>query len=587
MNLPDYLPAPAELTAEEILAARATLTAWLAAAQPELDTAPNTPFGDLFLTPAARMAAAENVAAKRLLGDHNLQNIAAGGAFNCDNATAFVNNFHPSQSENLYSRGYVRLVFSTDAHREIDSGTALRFPVTNGVTAALSSDVFYFLLYDTGALTIRASGSARRENENCYILKQLGDEEYSVDVPVYGVASSAVPAGTAAEFDQAIAGLVRGSAIGVFIAAGEAQTLKTLASRASVQIYASSLNNRFGGMAFLQREFPDLVDMGITLGGDVEMRRDSVNAIGVREAAMDVWVRGSNVGVLETTVVRLTYHSLQSDASLRKFIGRLDLPAFPVLIEDIAVEGDDEIDLGFRDGLIQILSRTSNTRIPRLAAAHSLLEDLWIGIPMPVDAAGADAIAMDVDTETGAQSALFRITYRADDAVPAVHACLTADDVQPANVRVLVRGFLPVFIRSITVKYRRDAGAYFNLAQARAEVVAYFNGLRYPDTVSEGKLADIVSYAGGRYAGNVCDARLLWSVASHVRDDADLDPDEDWAGIIADAYQVPQVGALEVRQMEFHVTDSAAGTVNALYHAATPRNLTYFVDADNVHFEAV
>lgn len=78
-----YYPALADIPAASIRAARERIVNYLQAAHPELDTRPNTPFGDLYITPAAEDMAAKEVAWGRVLSDLDLQNVADGIVYNC------------------------------------------------------------------------------------------------------------------------------------------------------------------------------------------------------------------------------------------------------------------------------------------------------------------------------------------------------------------------------------------------------------------------------------------------------------------------------------------------------------------------
>lgn len=573
-----YLPAPQDLTPEQIQTVRSVLTAWLAAADLTLDTAPNTPFGDLHLSPAAQLGAAADVALERVIGDHDLQNIAAGGAFNCEVAERFVRNFHPTMAAAQMARGYVRFVFTSDEAREIDRSIALNFDILNGTTAGMSSGIFYPLLYSAGPLQVLPVGSAFVEGQNTFVLRQISESEYGIDVPVYGEATVAVPAGRSAQISATVAGLSRVYAIGAFTAGSTAADVKVLAQLASTQVYASSFSCRFGAVAFLQREFPDLAAASVTLAGDAEMARDTVTPLGVARACMDIWVRGPNVGILETATVRLPFYAVQGATVVRKFIGRLHLPAHPVLIEDVVATDADSLSLS-----VKILSRSTDSEAPLLAGAHSMQENLWIAIDMPVSpSTGADAIPLAVEAD-GTQYGTFTITYRGDSAVEAVTQCISSDDVRPANVRTLVRGFLPVHIKRLTVRLRREPGTFFKEAQARAELVTYFNSLGYPARVSEAHVADIVRYAGGTYLGAGCIGDLIWSLGTHTTESA-VDPETDWAAAEAAAKAVPNHRAITLPQLNFTVRDASIGTAGEKFFAAGARNLGYVIDADNITF---
>jgi len=87
MSNPDivstYFPALADIPAENVRAVRRRLYNYLLRANPDLDMRPNTPFGDLWLTPAAQELAALEVAMGRFMSDLDLEQVAKGVIWNC------------------------------------------------------------------------------------------------------------------------------------------------------------------------------------------------------------------------------------------------------------------------------------------------------------------------------------------------------------------------------------------------------------------------------------------------------------------------------------------------------------------------
>src|SRR3954463_10208821 len=82
IKLSDYMPSPDELAVADILDARQRLAVYLATWYPELDSRPNSVFGDLHLTPLSIMMAGAEVGLERILSDINLSNPARGVIYN-------------------------------------------------------------------------------------------------------------------------------------------------------------------------------------------------------------------------------------------------------------------------------------------------------------------------------------------------------------------------------------------------------------------------------------------------------------------------------------------------------------------------
>ena len=93
LQLDQYLPAANEIAPDIVLLVRQRLQKYLQDWWPELDTRPNSVFGDLYLTPMAVTVAALEIAYRRRDADLNLANVANGIVFNPVFVDGFLRNF--------------------------------------------------------------------------------------------------------------------------------------------------------------------------------------------------------------------------------------------------------------------------------------------------------------------------------------------------------------------------------------------------------------------------------------------------------------------------------------------------------------
>lgn len=559
-SLTSYFPSYSEIPAETVLAVRSRLETITRSGWPDLDTAPNTPFGDLHLTPLAYLVSAIEMAGQRMFSDLDLANVAAGVINNCDFTKAYLQNFAPTPRESTQATGIVRLSFSNDVGRTIDRRVLFAFG---------SGNIFGLRLAGPDPLLVLPSGSPKT-NPNQHVLTQFDRTTFIVDVPVIGIMGTAVAAGTDGTSDLVIPGLVEIAALSDFVPGTQEDTVSALAQKTRSTFYSASLTSRGGAVAFVSKEFPQITAASAVVSGDSEMLRDSENPLGVTNGSLDVCVRSSQAFLTDTQLIKLTY-----DSQLDKFVGRLDLAEQPVKIDSVVCDTATDVGLQYT-----IYSASKNPRrAPLGTAAYSELEQLYIEIPMP---RAGDNTRL-ITTEDGGTTAYFSVTYRFDPAIKHVSTTLNSADVRPIGVDVLTKGFLPIVIDSLTVEYVKKPGVQVNIDQARQEILTYFLNLGYPDIYFDSAVGDSLLYAGASGVKRVLvSARVQWSVASKLL--VVENPLQDWAAAIESARPFPSLTITNASDLTPSYVDAALGTAHETMVACGKRNLGYVLDTENLNF---
>lgn len=559
-----YTPAVAEIPEARVLEVRARLVAWLQQGWPDLDTRPNSVYGDLLLTPLAYQIAATEIAAERIVSDLDLEQVAAGVIYNCDVVRQFLRNFAAVNRENLKATGSLRLTFSDNVGRTLDRRTLYLFGTDN---------IFTLRLPGSGHLEILPVGAVP-SGVNQRPLSRLDATRFVVDVPVMGVMVSAVVAGDTATTDNLVSGLIGMTANDTFDPGTPEDSLPLLAARTRETIYSSSLTTRGGAGAFVRKEFPDIIGTSASISGDREMLRDTVNAIGLRDGRIDVHVKSKQAFLSDTQVVRLTFN-----VGADKFVGRLALANVPIKLDAITVAADEAQTIA-----PTVYSRSLDpARAPLGTAAYSQLEELWLVVPMP---RGGDTLPL-ITTQTDGSTvwADFAVSYRYDPGLAQVGAVLNSPEVRPVGIDILTKLFVPCVFSSLTVEFIRPAGKQVNIGQAKTEILDYFRKLSYPDVYVDSAISDALLYAGAAGVKSVtCNATVQWSVAGKFLPPSAPLPSEDLAGAEAAALLPPVVRAATTAQLVPDYRDTRLGTPQATMVAVGKRNIGYLLDSTALIF---
>lgn len=573
-----YFPDVSTIDAATLQSVRQRLETYIKTQYPDLDTRPNSVFGDLALSPFAYLVAGLENGMGKFMSDLDLEKVASGVIYNCDFVRAYLKNFATTEQSTLKSSGVIRLVFCADDTYTIDRRARYLFNTGNEFTLRLAHP---------GSLYILPVGSVPAPYSNEYVLKQISETTYAIDIGVVGTMTTQVNAGDVGQTDYMVdltdllTGIV---AVTNFDFGLPAASLAVLAAKTRETFYTSTLTTRAGARNFLNKEFPDLMAVSPILPGDTGAVRASVNPLGVANGKLDICVQSKNMGTTVSQTVRLVYSST-GDA----FYGPLDLVEVPHKLESFKYAGDNTLELGSKGptASITVLSQSSDfSKAPLLTAAYSAYDKYWLKIAMP-SLSGAAMITPTVATD-GEQFAYFTVDYKADPLVKVVSDVLSSADVTPIGVDVLVKGFTPIVINSMLITYTKRPGVTMALDTARTEIYDYIRQLGYSKVYASSKIYDAMFYAGADDVVSITvDSDIQWSVADKIIP-ASVTAGPGYSATASYANFV--AASASGYALPANVADDLAATAafdSNTYGIMEKRNRGYYIAKDNILFSEV
>lgn len=358
--LTHYLPNPEEIPPEVIIDGRERLAGYLNQWWPELDTRPNSPFGDLHLTPLATLMVSLERALRRRDNDLNLANIAQGRIVSEDFARQYIRNFGLATRDEVPATGIVELEFRANRQYQIDPQTLFAF----------GQSVFKINPSEGSPVTIYPTASG----EGRHVLVNRGNQRFVVQLPVTGESGQVINKGDTANHNLQIDDLQSVTAAADFDPGTPPESLPQLADKALRTFASPDLSSPAGAVSFLWRSYPNLVGASAVLSGHKEMLRDGTNILGINEGAMDLHVRSRKDYVEGQWRVTLTY-----DNSEGLWQGRINTPHVPVFF---ALSGGVFQVAYYQDkgSVNKVYSRSAHGDIDNVGLSYSHDEELGIRI---------------------------------------------------------------------------------------------------------------------------------------------------------------------------------------------------------------
>lgn len=357
-TLTDYMPTPDELDPQDIIDARQRAVTYLSQWWAELDTRPNSVFGDLYLTPYAVMLAALEVAISRWTSDLNLANVARGIVYNPTFVSEFLKNFGVAPNTSINATGVVKLTFSTNQSYVLSADTTFSF---NGNIFVINPDEGNpVVIYPTGT------------TDGKRVLVQETSATFVVFLPMTGPSGAAVADGSEASTSLTFTELTGVQAAGDFDSGLAAESLASLAQKAQTGFPSANLTSRSGALSFLVSRYPQMVGASVVLTGDREMIRDNLNPLGVAEGAVDIYLRSRKTYAFGESILKLVYDTNQSG-----WVGQLVLPVTPAFFA--LQTGNFQVsNFNNNRGVNFVYAQSSHPQIDNLGIAYSSYETLGL-----------------------------------------------------------------------------------------------------------------------------------------------------------------------------------------------------------------
>lgn len=555
-----YFPAYSELDPVRVQEMRAAASTLIRSVYPEVDTSPNSPFGDLFVSPAAPGLAGSEVAFNRLMSDLDPENVEQGTAYNCDFLRQFYLNLGIQDEESQRSYGILRLVFTDSTTRELDRSTT--FLINDGSYRPFAPKA--------GPIRLLAPGLTGSSEENYLNYSFYSATSWVVDILVFGNAGQLAAAGASVEVDRTVAGLSAATALSNFMGGTTPSRLQELARRTRHNFYSRTPTTRGGATNLVHQQFPEITITGCVVSGDFEMVRDLVNPGQVAAGCLDLMVRSETL-LEDMVTVRLRQMTGASGEVV--YSGWADLPETPIKILSITNNSQTQN--------ATLYSVSTNPRTPGLTAAYGASERLLIKVPYSLDGDGNPKVRVQMDEE--GVYADFVVTYLFDPNLKICQEFLRSDDNVPAGLSLYARWFVPVVVSAMEVDFNRKAGTTLTLENARADILSAFNSHRFEQPAGAAVIDAAFFYAGAHSVNSVdVAASIRYSVASRVWVGTTLVPPTNqatWTAFESQCLDVPSTPINTVYNPPFEYMDVSDPST---YAVSGNRNVSYLLSSANL-----
>lgn len=556
-----YFPSLSEIPQDTLANARSRLEAEYALLFPDLDTRPNSVFGDLWLNPAAQLLASLEIAGERYKSDLNLGNVANGVIYDCDFVEQYLRNFSTLQDTRTMASGVIRLVFSADQAYTLPRN--LTFSNTDGNTFSLR-------LTHPGDLYVLSSTSTRTPEVNQVILQPRGEGEgFAADIQVWGEMAVPVLFGEEMEVSEVLPLLVSSTALNTFLPGISDNRLSAVARLTRDTFYSATPNTKGGMRSYLRRQFPDILGVSAVSPGDDTMVRDT----DATERYLDVYLRGPQT-LEDTLTVRA-----KLDGGTDKFIAEIPQSIPCVFVENIVVADDPDFPID-PETLETFYRPADDTRTPGWSGAYSEGQRVYFTLEMPRDPVTDDPLIV-TEVDGGDEYADFQVTLRIDPLFPAAAEHMQGEDQRILGVDTLYRQPCVIRISQLLVQYRREPGTRVRLEQARQEIQGYISNLMFPQVLTEARVYDSMFYAGVSDVQSVSiQASVLWGPGASWVPTGAPDPLTNLPGFLAAATAGTQVSFTNLQELLDNVT-------GADYAVCGPENYRLLLDAQDIVFQEV
>lgn len=481
----------------------------------DLDTNPSSVFGNLFLTPAARVIALMEQTTNCVLSDLNLENALNGIVCDCDFLQNYLKGLGVNSLAEVNTTAMVRITFNTNARYKIDQGELLLFnddyvfSFVHGNNPTIVIEPYYYPKINSSQISYIGGKGIERPDyvNNIYQLSasnvtfnnvSVVASEFFVDLPVYGPASAQVSAGTTATIDEhfgyetvetwvvndedEVEGPKEVSNVNL---ANDYITSITMLQDVSpittptniaelIELTqkikpTAALTTRAGVTSFITNNFPSIVGTSTVLYGDYEMVRATNDTTQDVFPAVDIYNKGvstllecveycptTNKGTqsfpLQHMPIKITGISYLSNISSSTEETQLDIPYFPS----------------------NVLSFGGTYKNSTVFSGHK-----------------AYTINASTDTYNIQGNTFVKLSYLYDPTQEAIGKTILSDSCGPI-LNILSRPFFPIHIRSITIDYKKQAGKFFDRQVAIDEIYNFINNLVYPVVYDDAYIGDII-----------------------------------------------------------------------------------------------
>lgn len=512
MDISQYINFSQEIDSEIIQDVESRIRTLLKRKWIDLDTNPSSVFGNLFLTPAARVIALMEQTTNCVLSDLNLENALNGIVCDCDFLQNYLKGLGVNSLAEVNTTAMVRITFNTNARYKIDQGELLLFnddyvfSFVHGNNPTIVIEPYRYPKIDSDEISYISGTKKPDYVNNTYHLSasnvafnnaSVVASEFFVDLPVYGPASAQVSAGTTATIDENFGY----ETVDTWVVNGN-DDVEVTEDKSNVNLtndYITSitmlqdvspittptniaelieltqkikptaaLTTRAGVTSFITNNFPSIVGTSTVLFGDYEMVRANATTENVFPA-VDIYNKGVS------TLLECVEYCPASSIETAQF----PLQHMPIKITGISYlsnisSSTEETQLDLPDFPSNVLSFSGTYKNSTVFSGHK-----------------AYTINVNPGTYNIQGNTFVRLSYLYDPTQETIGKTILSDSCGPI-LNILSRPFFPIHIRSITIDYKKQAGKFFDRQVAINEIYNFINNLVYPVVYDDAYIGDII-----------------------------------------------------------------------------------------------
>ena len=358
---------------------------------PDIDTQPNSVFGDTILRPLSYLVGALEEAQNCVFSDLDLRNLAAGQICDCDFAEDYIRNLGVDAPAELPTVGTVRLTFNTDELRE--------FPNTKRVGFDNQTMVKFLVPRSSNIIILPTTAQSAYPEDNIFKLKKIRTDRFIVDIPILGPPGADIESGedglTDLEDNHLVSVVLSTPLRNVTLP----QTLQETVPFTKQLFPSSSLTTRSSIISFFTNRLGNLGGVSPVMPGDTEMQRGSTNLFGVASNSTDIYLKGNARPVEGTIIVPLTHSDLSAPQGGDSWRGVLnfggDIPLRINSVRTLTQELIESVKTNESEGYSIVGTSKDSERFPNMSGAFTEYEDLGIIIPDGEPSIVADNIPKD------------------------------------------------------------------------------------------------------------------------------------------------------------------------------------------------
>ena len=500
MDITDYINFKSDIDSDRLFDVEQRIRLLMRERWPELDTTPSSPFGNLVLTPIARVIALFEQAADCILGDLNLENALNSIVCDCSFVESFLKGLGINSLAEVNTTATVRLIFNTNQDYSFDQSYPLLFN---------NEFVFNFIVggNDNPTITIKStydSGGLDRNN-NIYKLSNLeinndgsdtAPNQFFVDIPIYGPASASISSGTEAALDENmdyISNIVSAQIIEDIQPLEFPTTIAELAKLCQSIQPSSNLTTKAGVVSYVFNKFPKIIGVSAVTADDAEMIRNSEESpFKTVSPYLDIYVKGSNeadnINLFECSeYVGVGDFDSIDNATLQKTCiypkSKWFIPQhIPIKFTSASYydgENESEPVVKFRD-IISCMKPYGDGNL-------NLTEGVQYKVIPDYD------VEPDIEhpDEPSIDNKYLKISYLYDPLMEAVQKTILGPACNPI-INTLIRPFYPWTIEEMKIVYRKETGKFFDRQAAVSDIYKFMNSLTYPLVYDDAYISDIM-----------------------------------------------------------------------------------------------